>query len=88
VIQDESYLRMSIAYILLNPVKAGIVSDFDRRRRDYGESMKRLNDRFFEPVEKIIWEFEHRIGHKIEDIAIDTWAGVPFWPGTFFPPPW
>jgi hypothetical protein len=37
--------------------------------------MKRLNDRFFEPVEKIIWEFEHQIGYKIEDIPIETWAG-------------
>jgi hypothetical protein len=44
------------------------VERFDRRKNEYGEEMKRIEDRFFEPVEKVIWEFEKKIGEEIEDI--------------------
>ncbi len=31
------------------------VDSFDRRKNGYGLEMNRIEDRFFEPVEKIIW---------------------------------
>ncbi len=146
LIQNDSYLRVSIGYGLLNPVRAGIVRDFNeytwssakdyfieepsdivdsqfinelfgsraelsnfvestafkdlplvqtqygdilgeeefvekaltkfnRRERYYGLEMKRIDDRFFEPVEKIIWEFEQKIGMAIEGINVSTYEG-------------
>jgi len=146
LIQDEEYLVQAIAYVLLNPSRAGIVKDctqyiwssgnhyfskeytgivdtgfveelfgsrnsfidalnqlegqdlptietrygeylgtvkfleqavekFDRRKNLYGDEMKRVNDRFFEPVEKIIWEFERKIGYPIEEIDITRHEG-------------
>ncbi|MCK4762690.1 MAG: transposase [Candidatus Aminicenantes bacterium] len=146
LIQDESYLMMSLGYALLNPVRAKIVQNFeeylwssgdgyfsdkapgnldvdfvnelfgskralfdfllslsgndiptretrygevlgnpgyvdeallrcDRRKQEYGDGMRRIDDRFFEPAEKILWEFERKIGFKIEDIDVDTWQG-------------
>jgi hypothetical protein len=47
----------------------------DRRKQEYGDGMKRINDRFFEPIEKIVWEFERKIGFKIENIDVGTWQG-------------
>jgi hypothetical protein len=41
----------------------------------YGEEMKRIENRFFEPVEKVIWEFEKKIGEEIEDINVNNHAG-------------
>jgi len=146
LIQDDSYLQLALCYVLLNPVRAGIVQTFDqylwssgrfyfsdqecgfldvdfvnelfgsrsglmdflismgakdlplletkygeilgnsdyveeavsrfnRRKRYYGDGMKRIDDRFFEPVEKIIWEFEQKIGCKIEEINLGTLQG-------------
>jgi len=51
------------------------VEKFDRRKNLYGDEMKRVNDRFFEPVEKIIWEFERKIDYPIEDIDIKRHEG-------------
>jgi REP element-mobilizing transposase RayT len=158
LIQDDSYLRMAIAYVLLNPLRAKIVGDireyvwssfncyfiphhhstsdtntgiedhivditfveelfgtkkellgflssqmgkelperktrygyilgdndflddaqnrFDRRdRTEDAIHRKRIDDRYFEPVEKVFMEFEHIKGIKIEDIERDTWEG-------------
>ncbi len=54
------------------------VSKFDRRKKYFGLGMKRTNDRFFEPVEKIIWEFEEKIGIKIESIDVTNHKGKRF----------
>ncbi len=51
------------------------VSKFDRRKKDFGIGMKRIDDRFFEPVEKIFWEFEKKIGIKIEDLDVTNHKG-------------
>ena len=51
------------------------VERFDRRKNGYGEEMKRIEDRFFEPVEKVIWEFEKKIGEEIEDMNVNNHAG-------------
>jgi REP element-mobilizing transposase RayT len=51
------------------------VSKFDRREKYFGIGMKRTDDRFFEPVEKIIWEFEKKIGMKIEDLDVSSFSG-------------
>jgi putative transposase len=146
LIQDDSYLKMAIGYVLLNPVRAGMVSNFaqyiwssareyfsgdmssvvdnhfvielfgskegfidfldteflaelpilqtrygellgrsdfletavsrfDRRERCFGDGMKRIDDRYFEPVDKVIWEFERAHGVKIEDLDITSYAG-------------
>ncbi|MFW9879835.1 MAG: hypothetical protein ACFFG0_42725 [Candidatus Thorarchaeota archaeon] len=37
--------------------------------------MKRIGDKFFEPVEKIFWEFEKKIGIKIEDLDVTNHKG-------------
>lgn len=148
LIQDNSYLKMAIAYVLLNPVKAGIVehiteyiwssasnyfSDkpskaeivdtdfvnelfvnksqffkfmelwctkelpiretkygeilgekcfldealekFDRRGRIESEGVKRIDDRYFESEEKVIWEFETKHGLKLEEIDLNSYKG-------------
>jgi REP element-mobilizing transposase RayT len=158
LIQDDTYLRMVIAYVLLNPLRAKIVGDindyswssfncyFDphqhlklepnpgiedhivdisfvkelfgsqkellsflssqlgkelperktkygyilgdgdflevaRRRSDRREKTedaihrKRIDDRYFEPVEKVLMEFEHIKGIKIDDLERDTLEG-------------
>jgi len=146
LIQDDSYLRMVIAYVLLNPVKAGIVghiteyiwssascyfSDkpseivdsnfvnelfvnksqffeyiqlwgskelpirktefgeilgekgfldealekFDRRGQLENEGVKRIDDRYFEPEEKVIWEFENKHGLKLEEMDVGCYRG-------------
>jgi REP element-mobilizing transposase RayT len=148
LIQDDSYLKMAIAYVLLNPVMAGIVehiteyiwssashyfSDkpsemeivdtdfvnelfvsksqffkfmelwcnkelpiretkyrkilgkqnfldealekFDRRGKLGSEGVKRIDDRYFEPEEKVIWEFEIEQGLKLEEIDMSTYKG-------------
>jgi hypothetical protein len=146
LIQNDEYLMQSIAYVLRNPIRAGIVEEctqyiwssanlyftnkspgivdtkfveelfssrkffvdfldrmegkelpiietrfgeilgkaeflaeavekFDRRINPWREEMGRIDDRFFEPVEKIIQEFERKIGYPIEDISINTYDG-------------
>lgn len=37
--------------------------------------MKRISDRYFEPVEKVIWEFEKKVGQRIEDLEVSTLQG-------------
>jgi hypothetical protein len=51
------------------------VSMFDRRKRDFGKEMKRTSDRYFEPVEKVIWEFEIKVDQRIEDLEVSTLQG-------------
>jgi len=149
LIQDDSYLQVAIAYVLLNPVRAGIVknyadyhwssaneyftnkaselvdndfveglfqsernlvdfvysrlpldftnfplvqtkygmllgkpefmetamSKFNRRQEGDSLGVKRVEDLFYEPVEKVIWEFESKIGMRIEDINVNTHSG-------------
>jgi REP element-mobilizing transposase RayT len=147
LIQDESYLRMSIVYTLLNPVRAGIVKQtgdyawssfnyycrseedseivdsnfveelfgsrneflnfihtqtrnelpvlktrygdilgspsfvdeavkrYNRRKKQVGIHGKRIDDRYIEPVEKVIWEFERLRGIKIDDIDTTGFKG-------------
>lgn len=48
---------------------------YDRRKKQDGVKRKRENDRYFEPVEKIIFEFERKHGFKIEEISTETFAG-------------
>jgi REP element-mobilizing transposase RayT len=148
LIQDDSYLKMAIAYVLLNPVRAGIVEHFteyiwssashyfsdkpfeieivdtdfvnelfvsksqffkfmelwcskelpiretkyggilgaqdfldealdkfDRRGKLESEGVKRIDDRYFEPEEKVIWEFETKHGLKLEEIDTRSYKG-------------
>jgi putative transposase len=146
LIQDNSYLMMSIGYVLLNPVKARIVTKYDkykwsssmhyfdrkesnivdnkfvenlfsskqkmtgfldgligrelktmktkygeilgserflkqalarydRRRKGQSSGRRRIEDRYFEPVEKIIMEFEKLKGINIKDIDTHTFSG-------------
>jgi len=51
------------------------LSRFDRRKKDYGFGRKRLDERLFEEVEKIIWEFEKKIGYPIYNIDTRTREG-------------
>jgi hypothetical protein len=49
----------------------------DRRKRptDQSTGFQRKNDRFFEPVEKVLWEFENIRGINLDDIDTGTTAG-------------
>lgn len=51
------------------------VERFDRRENRQSGGMLREDDRYFEPIDKVIWEFERSKGIKIEDIKIDTHQG-------------
>lgn len=51
------------------------VTKSDRRERYFGDGMKRIDDNLFEPVEKVIWEFENKIGKKVEDFDVSTHRG-------------
>ncbi len=146
IIQKEFYLAMAIAYVLMNPERAGIVKNFeeykwssakeyfsdaeseivdssfvnelfsnkeelyrlarrtylpglpakktrfgdiigeehfieeateksDRRKKMDGTQRKRIDDRYFEPVKKVIQEFERKHKIKIENIDIDSFTG-------------
>jgi REP element-mobilizing transposase RayT len=50
---------------------------FDRRTRPQDQSIgdQRRDDFYFEPVEKVIWEFEKTKGLKMEEIDIKTLEG-------------
>ena len=48
---------------------------FDRRSTSKIILNKRITDKYFEPVEKIIYEFEKKIGKKIEMIDTSTHIG-------------
>ena len=145
IIQDESYLIAVIAYVLMNPVKAGMVADFmtypwssaqscyqgecpivdrkymqglfgskrnfisqvqglgdrelqllrtdvgdiigsevfaekalerfERRSGEDGLERKRTDDRYFDPLEKVIQEFERMKGIDIDEIDVGKYAG-------------
>jgi REP element-mobilizing transposase RayT len=146
LIQDDSYLMVSISYVLNNPVKAGLCDNFmdykwsssslyfsgrksrivdtdfveeiyerkenlinlvpgmycdelptiktrvgriigghefsikalkkfDRRSGKESLKNKRINDKYFEPVEKIFQEFEKKYGMKIEEIDTAKYLG-------------
>lgn len=48
---------------------------YDRRSENNSKLNKRKSDKYFEPVEKIFFEFENKIGKKIEEIDISTHKG-------------
>ncbi len=50
---------------------------YDRRRthEDESEGFKRIGEGYFEPLEKVIWEFEGKIGLKLEEINIKSHRG-------------
>ncbi len=48
---------------------------YDRRSNNVLKLNKRDSDKYFEPVEKIFFEFENKIGKKIEEIDISTHKG-------------
>jgi hypothetical protein len=146
IIQDDLYLKRSLGYLLLNPIRAGIVQFFDhylwssgryyfseqksdivdvefvnelfgsksqlldflstmgggdlsiletrfgeilgdtgyieealerfnRRKNWYGDGMKRIDERFFSPLEKVLMEYEKKIGIKLEEINLNTLEG-------------
>ena len=145
IIQDESYLIAVIAYVLMNPVRAGLTTDFmtypwssaqsyyqgefpvtdreylqglfgskrnfvsqvqglgdrelpllrtdvgevigsedfaekaleqfERRSGEEGRERKRTDDRYFDPLEKVIQEFERMKGINIDEIDIVKYAG-------------
>ena len=48
---------------------------YDRRKERSVRENKRTDDRYFEPVEKIIFEFQQKYGIKLEDINTITHEG-------------
>jgi REP element-mobilizing transposase RayT len=50
---------------------------FDRRAKGLSLGWKRAEDQdpIFNPVEKVIWEFERRFGQKIEELNLSTHEG-------------
>ena len=47
----------------------------DRMRQRKYETNQRIDDNFFDPVEKVIWEFEHMNDVAIECIDVTTYRG-------------
>jgi hypothetical protein len=66
-------------YHLILENSSGRMSDFFRslngEKRDFGKEMKRTSDRYFEPVGKVILEFEKKVGQSIEDLEVSTLQG-------------
>jgi len=62
VLGDEAFLEKALAR-------------FDRRKRPDAIKQKRQDDFGFEPVAKVIQEFERDKGIKIEDINLSNWKG-------------
>ncbi len=145
IIQGNSYLTTAVAYVLMNPVRAGMTPDFmtypwssarsyfheesavvdrecardlfgskvnfvmqiqgvgknkpqvlrtdvgdvigseafaekalerfERRSGEEGRERKRVDDRFFDPLEKIIQEFERMKGITLDEINAGSYAG-------------
>jgi REP element-mobilizing transposase RayT len=50
---------------------------YDRRKRPSDQSMgtQRQDDYYFDPVEKVIWEFEKKKGVRVDDIDTSTYEG-------------
>jgi REP element-mobilizing transposase RayT len=55
--------------------EAKIEKKFERRKKLDAVKRRRSDDRYFEPVEKVIQEFEKVISMKIEEINIDSHHG-------------
>jgi hypothetical protein len=53
----------------------GFMRLLNRRTKMDGIQGKRIDDRHFEPVKKIIQEFERKYKVEIENIDIDSYAG-------------
>ena len=51
------------------------VKRFNRRQDGYGLERQRIDDRFFEPLARIIQEFERKIGKDTEEINVNTHEG-------------
>jgi hypothetical protein len=51
------------------------MSKFNRREEEDSLGVKRTEDLYYEPVEKVTWEFERKIGMRIEDINVNTHTG-------------
>jgi hypothetical protein len=64
LIEQDAYLVKSI-------------KKFDRRTRPIDQSIgnQRKDECYFEPVEKVLWEFENIKGVKVEEIDITTLTG-------------
>ncbi|HUU04914.1 MAG TPA: hypothetical protein VMZ49_03440 [Patescibacteria group bacterium] len=62
VLGDESFVEKAL-------------ERFDRRLEPDGMKKKRRDDFYFEPVAKVIQEFERDKGIKIDDINIGKWDG-------------
>lgn len=62
VLGDEHFLEKAI-------------KRYDRRGEKECLERKRFDDFHFEPVEKVISEFEKQIGQKMADIDLGTWTG-------------
>ena len=50
---------------------------FNRRQRPTEQSIgvRRKDDRYFEPIERVFWEFEDSRGIKVDEINTGTWEG-------------
>jgi hypothetical protein len=51
------------------------ISRFDRRERNFGDGMKRIDDNRFKSIKKIIMEFENKIGVTISELKVETVNG-------------
>lgn len=57
--------------------EASAIGKFDRRAKGLSPGYKRIDDQdpIFNPGEKVIWEFERKIGYPIEEIDVSTHHG-------------
>ena len=46
-----------------------------QRPTDQSIGVQRKDDRYFEPLDKVLWEFKSIHGVKVEEIETWTWAG-------------
>ncbi len=50
-------------------------SRFERRKRWHGDGMKRIEDRYLDPVAKVLWEFNRKIGRNVRELDVSTHKG-------------
>ncbi len=62
VLGDEGFLKQAL-------------EKFDRRHKADAVRKRRHDDYDFDPVEKVIWEFEHKYVVKVDDLATGHYAG-------------
>ena len=64
VLGSESFLKLAL-------------KKHNRRQRPIDQSIgvQRKDDRFFEPLEKVLWEFKSIHGVNFDEIDTGTWAG-------------